>query len=101
MDLANGSRSAVIHSFALPTGPGRPMITVPHNLVYLPILQSQINSIRIWLTNQNQRPISNREETFVVVLDVREVKEKRLEKAFVKASKSSENFFKKNLYIKI
>ena len=65
------------------------MIIMLHNLIYLPNSQSQISSVWIWLTDQNQRPISNREETLLIVLDVREVEATHLEKIFIKAMKSS------------
>jgi len=92
-DLVNGrwfnnQHSSIIYSFAPPVGPGLPMIIVPRNLNYLPISQFQISSIRVWLTDQNQRPLTNRDETLVVVIDVREVKENRLERAFTNAMKS-------------
>ena len=64
------------------------MTTVPHNVIYLPISQSEISSIRKWLTTQIRRSISNGDETLVVVFHVKEVEEKRLDNSFTNAMKS-------------
>src|SRR5271163_343489 len=84
----NGAKSSTIHSFTPPVGPGRVMIIVPRNLIYIPVSHSEISSIRIWLTDQNQTAIRNRNESIVVVLHIREVKERNQERAFVNAMKT-------------
>ena len=49
----NGSIQPTIYSLFPYASPGYKIIENPHNLLYLPITSDTINSITIWLTDQN------------------------------------------------
>jgi len=83
----NGSRAPIIYTFAPAVGPGRKIIESPTIPMYLPVSQSELSSVRIWLTDQNQRPVNNRKETLTIRLSMREIKKRNTKRSFAKAIK--------------
>src|SRR6476469_5893123 len=72
----NGNQSPVIYSFnPNKVSPGYKIDERPNpKLIYYPVVNSPIiNSIRVWLTDQNNNPIVLRGETVTVTLHLREV----------------------------
>ena len=72
----NGNQSPVIYSFnPYKVSPGYKINERPNpKLIYYPVNSLIINSIRVWLTDQNNNPIDLRGETVTVTLHLREVK---------------------------
>ena len=72
----NGNQSPVIYSFnPNKVSPGYKIDERPNpKLIYYPVNRLGINSIRVWLTDQNNNPIDLRGETVTVTLHLREVK---------------------------
>jgi len=72
----NGNQSPVIYSFnPNKVSPGYKIDERPNpKLIYYPVNTLAINSIRIWLTDQNNNPIDLRGETVTISLHLREVK---------------------------
>src|SRR5882757_1554854 len=81
----NGANANIIYTFAPAVKPGGKIIEKPNPHEYLPISLSIINSVRIWLTDQDQRPIDNRGEELVIRLTIREIS--NIEESFIKAMK--------------
>jgi|SRR5882757_5566233 len=81
----NGSNAQIIYTFAPAVRPGAKIIEAPSPHEFLPISLSMIDNIRIWLTDQNQKPIDNRGENLVVRLAIREVR--NVEESFINAMK--------------
>src|SRR6266496_2086707 len=69
----NGSSSQIIYTFAPAVRPGAKIIEAPSPLEFLPIPQSMINSVRIWLTDEDNKPIDNIGEDLVVRLSIKEI----------------------------
>ena len=70
----NGSNSATIYAFAPNVPPGYKIVERPSpSLIYYSISRHEIDSMRVWLTDQNNRPIDLRGETCVVRISIREV----------------------------
>lgn len=70
----NGSQSPVIYSFYPNVAPGRKIVERPSpSLIYYPVNRREIDSIRVWLTDQDNRPIDFRGERVTVRLCIREV----------------------------
>jgi hypothetical protein len=67
----NGQNSPILHSFFGNVSPGYKIVETPHNLIYLPITTHVIREIRIWLTDQDNRPLDLRGETVTVRLHLR------------------------------
>ena len=78
-----GSNAQIIYTFASAVKPGTKMIESPSPHEYMPISQSMIYSVRIWLTDQNLRLINNRREMLVVRLSKREII--NIEESFINA----------------
>lgn len=95
----NGNQSPVIYSFnPNKVSPGYKLDERPNpKLIYYPVNSLSINSIRIWLTDQNNNPIDLRGETVTVTVHLREVIniEQQIKKAF-KELKSE--FVYKNIF---
>jgi len=72
----NGNQSPVIYSFnPNKVSPGYKIDERPNpKLIYYPVNTLAINSIRIWLKDQNNNPIDLRGETVTISLHLREVK---------------------------
>lgn len=69
----NGSRQPTLYSFFPKSRPGYKIIQSPHNLIYLPVTSNVIRSIRIWLTDQDDRPLNLRGETVTMRLHLRKI----------------------------
>ena len=61
----NGSTQSTIYSFFPNVSPGYQIIEDPHNPLYHPITADTINSITIWLTDQNGDEFNLRGREFV------------------------------------
>ena len=61
----NGSTQPTIYSFFPNVSPGYKIIENPQNLLYHPITSHTINSITIWLTDQNGNDINLRGEKYL------------------------------------
>jgi len=71
----DGSNSATIYAFAPNVPPGYKIVERPSpSLIYYSISRNQIDSMRVWLTDQNNRPIDLRGETCVVRISIREAR---------------------------
>ena len=69
----NGSTQPTIYSLFPNDTPGYKIIEIPHNLLYLPITSDTINSIKIWLTDQNGNKLNLREENLSMRFHLREI----------------------------
>src|SRR6478609_3656458 len=70
----NGLRAKVIHSFSPAVGPGVKIRERPQpELVFCSINLSEIDNIRIWLTDEEKNPIDLQGEEITVRLLIREV----------------------------
>ena len=58
--------------FFLDSSPGYKIIKNPHNLLYLPITSDTIQSITIWLTDQNGDELNLREGNLSMRFHLRE-----------------------------
>jgi len=67
----NGTAQATLYSFFPNVPPGYKIVESPHNLIYLPIKRNVVHSIRLWLTDQADRPLNLRGETVTLRLHVR------------------------------
>ena len=56
---------------------GNKVFKRPSNLIYYPILRYDINYIRLWLTNQNERPIDLRDEPLSITIELRKLNLKK------------------------
>lgn len=69
-----GSQYPVIYSFFPNVSPGRKIIERPNpSLVFYPVNKSAITSMRLWLTDQNNKLVDVRGETVTVRILLREV----------------------------
>ena len=71
----NGSASPTIYSFFPLVSPGYKIVERPSpSLVFYPVSRKEINSMRVWLTDQNNESIDLRGEQITVRICIREVK---------------------------
>ena len=70
----NGAKSPVIYSFFPNVPPGYKIVERPRpSLVYYPVNRFDIDSMRIWLTDQNNQKVDFRGETVTVRIAIREI----------------------------
>ena len=69
----NGSTQPTIYSFFSDVFPGYKVIENPHNLLHLPITADTIQSITIWLTDQNESELNLRRENLLMQFHLREI----------------------------
>ena len=69
----NGSKAPILYSFFPNVPPGYKVVETPNENIYLPVNQTFIESIRVWLTNQDGEPINLRGEKLAIWLILREV----------------------------
>ena len=69
--FVNGSPEPVLYSFFPNVPPGYKVIETPGSPVYLPVSQNYIESIRLWLTDQDRNAINLRGETLTCWLVIR------------------------------
>jgi len=79
----NGRNSQIIYTFAPAVRPGAKIIEAPSPLEFLPIYQSMIHSIRIWLTDEDNKSINNIGEDLIVRLSIKEIV--TIEESFINA----------------
>lgn len=70
----DGAAQPTLYSFFPGVSPGYKVVSSPHNLIYLPVTKNVVYSIRIWLTDQTDKPINLRGETLTIRLHLRKVK---------------------------
>ena len=71
----NGSASPTLYSFYPNASPGYKIVERPSpSLVFYPVSRNEINSIRVWLTDQNNESIDLRGEQITIRICIREVK---------------------------
>ena len=71
----NGSVSPTIYSFYPNVSPGYKIVERPSlSLVFYPVSRNEINSMRVWLTDENNESIDLRGEQITVRICIREVK---------------------------
>ena len=70
---ANGSTQPTIYSFFSDVSPGYKIPKIPHNLLYLPMTSDMIQSIIIWLTDQNGNKLNLRGENLSIRFHLREI----------------------------
>ena len=71
----NGSASPTIYSFYPNVSPGYKIVErLSPSLVFYPVSRKEINSMRVWLTDQNNGSIDLRVEQITVRICIREVK---------------------------
>ena len=74
----NGNQSPAIYSFSPNSVPPGYFISEhPNPPIYYPLNRSYINSIKVWLTDQNNNLIDLRGETITVRLCIREIENKK------------------------
>ena len=69
----NGSTQPTIYSFFPNVSPGYKIIENPHILLYPPITADTIDSITIWLTDQNGNELNLRGENLSMRFHLREI----------------------------
>ena len=70
----NGSASPTIYCFYPNVSPGYTIVERPSpSLVFYPVSRNEINSMRVWLTNQNNKKIDLRGEQITVRICIRKV----------------------------
>ena len=69
----NGFTQPTIYAFFPDVSPGYITIENPHNLLYLPITADTINSITIWLTDQNGNELNLQGENLSMRFHLREI----------------------------
>ena len=70
----NGSASSTIYSFYPNVSPGYKIVERPSpSSVFDPVSRNEINSMRVWLTDQNNACIDLRGEQITVRICIREV----------------------------
>ncbi len=70
----NGNPLPVIYSFSPNVSPGYKIVERPSpELIYYPISRNDISIMRVWLTNQDNKPVDLRGEVLTVRIVVKEV----------------------------
>ena len=70
----SGSQFPVIYSFFPNVSPGRKIVEIPNpSLIYYPVNRSDISYLRLWLTDQDNKPVDIRSERITVRIIIREV----------------------------
>ena len=67
-----GGAAPVIYNFFPNVSPGAKIIEVPMNVVYLPIITTYIQYIKVWLTDQNNKVLDLQGEQLTVRFHLRE-----------------------------
>jgi len=67
-----GEISPVVYNFFPNVSPGVKIIQIPKNLVYLPITSNYIYSMKVWLTDQNNRILDLQGEQLTIRFHMRE-----------------------------
>lgn len=85
--IVKGIQYPVIYSFFPKVAPGRKIIESPnHSLSYFPVNKGDaIDRVRVWLTDQDNKPIDIRGETLTIKIEIREVEDlkQKIKKAII------------------
>lgn len=86
----NGKQSSVIYSFFPNVSPGHKIVERPNpSLIFYPVHKDHINGVRVWITDQDGKPIDLRGERVTLRIQIREVKDvKRMIKQAFKELKN-------------
>ena len=69
--LRNGISSPVIYNFFPNVSPGYKIVSIPTNLIYLPLSLNVISELKVWLTDQNDNLIDLRGEKLTITFHIR------------------------------
>ena len=69
----NGSRAPILYSFFPNVPVGYKVVEIANPSIYFPLSFTNIESIRVWLTDQDGDPINLRNEVLSMRLHIREV----------------------------
>ena len=69
----NGSRAPILYSFFPNVPVGYKVVEIANPSIYFPLSFTNIESIRVWLTDQDADPINLRNEVLSMWLHIREV----------------------------
>ena len=69
----NGVVSSIIYSFFPNVAPGYKIVRNVENPIYLPINRSQLNTMSLWLTDENGKALNFRGETIGIRFHIRKV----------------------------
>ena len=67
-----GIMSPVIYNFFPNVSPGVKIVSIPKNLVYLPVTVNTIYCMKVWLTDQDNRPLDLQGEEVTIRFHLRE-----------------------------
>ena len=70
----NEAKYPTLYKFYPKVAPGYKIIQTPQNLIYLPVNRNPLNEIRLWLTDQDRKPIVLQNEKLTVTIYIREKK---------------------------
>ena len=70
----NGTTKNTIYSFFPKVSPGYKIIETPVNLVYLPITLNTIDSLNVWITDQDDHLLNNRNKILTIRFHIREAR---------------------------
>jgi len=69
-----GVLATAIYSFFPNVASGYKIVRNVKNPIYLPVNETQINNITVWLTNQNNNPLNFRGETITIHFHLERIK---------------------------
>ena len=69
----NGLQKPILYSFFPDVPPGYKINEKPNTLVYLPVTIPTINSVHIWLTDQDHKPLNLRGEKITIRLHLKSI----------------------------
>ena len=67
----NGIESTIVYTFFPNVSPGQKIVNRPRNLIYLPLTLSIISQMTVWLTDQSEKPLNNRNEEITITFHIR------------------------------
>ena len=70
----NKSQKPIIYSFSPNVPPGYKIVEKPNSIIHLPINLPLVSDLKIWLTDQNQKLINQRNEEITIRLELRSIK---------------------------
>ena len=70
----NEDKYPILYKFYPKVAPGYKIVQTPQNLIYLPVNRNPLNEIRLWLTDQDRKPLDLQGEKLTVTIHIREKK---------------------------
>ena len=67
----NGVPAPVIYLFFTNVAPGYKVVEKPYNLIYLPVNKTFINSVTVWLTDQNGNILNFKDQEISIRFSLR------------------------------